>query len=387
MVRKFSTSWALSRAMQAPLHRLQSLPSPAFIVALILLVANDFALKPLFHNALTGKLSDFAGLFALTLFAATLWPRHRLLASWAIAAAFTFWKTSYAEPLIEALNDVSPLTFGRTVDLTDLMALPMIPVAVWAAPRLPTWRWPRLLQLGLVALALVAFTATSRARYVARDTMDVTQASAVDEAAFQAAFDEITDERGLRCSVCVRLSVGRVYVPEGDSDVRALIAKLDARRTLLFTVSGYDRRRGVRSLARHVRGELEDRFPDVAIIDTTTDLQTVVEGDTTVFVVRAPRGRAPEDVTRTMSSIVAELAQAHGLETNAESPARAQGLSVTALFDRTDMLLVQVIQRYSNLEALRRAVTQDLGTRLDAAFGAENVTVHHVPANPPEWVF
>ena len=84
-------------------HRLESLASPAFIAALALLVINDFALKPLLHNAVTGKVSDFAGLFALTLFVATLWPRHRRLASWAIAAAFTLWKTSYAEPLIEAV--------------------------------------------------------------------------------------------------------------------------------------------------------------------------------------------------------------------------------------------------------------------------------------------
>ena len=90
---------------------------------------NDFALKPLFHNAVTGKLSDFAGLFALTLFVATLWPQHRRLAACVIAVSFTFWKTTYAEPLIEAWNAVAPFAFGRTVDLTDLVALPMIPLA------------------------------------------------------------------------------------------------------------------------------------------------------------------------------------------------------------------------------------------------------------------
>ena len=66
--------------MPAPIGRLQSLASPAFITALALLVVNDFALKGLFHNALTGKVSDFAGLFALTLFVATLWPRHARIA-------------------------------------------------------------------------------------------------------------------------------------------------------------------------------------------------------------------------------------------------------------------------------------------------------------------
>ena len=121
--------------MLARLNRLEELPSPAFIASLALLVLNDFVLKPVFHNALTGKLSDFAGLFALTLFVATLCPSYRRVAGWAIAAAFTFWKTSYAESLIEAWNAVAPFAVGRTVDLTDLVALSMIALAVWAAPR------------------------------------------------------------------------------------------------------------------------------------------------------------------------------------------------------------------------------------------------------------
>src|SRR5688572_20824907 len=235
----------------------------------------------------------------------------------------------------------------------------MIPDAIWAAPRLTPWPFPRALQLGLVAVALVAFTATSRARYVARNTMDVTRASVVDEGALQSAFDEIAGARGLRCVVCVPLAESRIYMPEGDSDVRALIVTLEAQQTLLFTVSGYDRRRDVRSLARHVRMDLEHRFPDIAIIDTTDDLITVAEGETTVFVVRAPSGQAPEDAKRTLSSIVSSVAQAQGLEANADSSVHQQGFSMEPVFERNDVLLVRVIQRFSILEALQHAVTQD----------------------------
>ena len=42
--------------------------SPGFIIATVLLVVNDFFLKPVYHNWLTGKLSDFAGLFMFSLF-------------------------------------------------------------------------------------------------------------------------------------------------------------------------------------------------------------------------------------------------------------------------------------------------------------------------------
>jgi hypothetical protein len=57
------------------------------------------------------------------------------------------------------------------------------------------------------------------------------------------------------------------------------------------------------------------------------------------------------------------------------------------VFERNDVLLVRVIQRFSNLDALQDAVTQDLATRIEAEFGAENLTVHRVPAAPLEWVF
>jgi hypothetical protein len=268
--------------------RLESLASPPFIAALALLVANDFALKPLFHNAVTGKLSDFAGLFALTLFLAVLWPRHaRMLAAF-LAAAFAFWKTSYAEPLIESLNAVSPIAFGRTVDLTDLVALPMVPLGLWAAPRLSPWPSPRVLQFTLAAVALVAFTATSRARYAARDTMEMTPEAAIDELVLQRFFDEIADERGLRCQSCVPLSAGRVYVPRAESDVYTLIVKLDAQ-TLDFTVTGFDRERGVRVLARRIRSEIEDRFPSITVIDSKVGGAYLLAGETTIFVVRGPR--------------------------------------------------------------------------------------------------
>jgi hypothetical protein len=71
--------------------RLASLGSPAFVAALALLIVNDVALKPLLHNAVTGKLSDFAGLFALALFVATFLPRQSRVAAWVIALAFAYW--------------------------------------------------------------------------------------------------------------------------------------------------------------------------------------------------------------------------------------------------------------------------------------------------------
>jgi hypothetical protein len=378
--------------------RLELLASPAFIAALALLVLNDFLLKPVFHNALTGKLSDFTGLFALTLFTATLWPKHRRLAALAIAVAFTFWKTSHVAPLIEWLNAISPFPLGRTVDLTDLVALPMIPLAVCIAPRLTPWPLPRKLQLALVVVALVAFTATSRARSYARSTIDVTAAVAVDEIRLQAFIEALAVERGLRCQVCAPLAEGRVYVPQGHSDVRALFVKLDSRKTLSFTATGYDRERGVRVLVRRIRAEIAENFFGVEVIDFTADGFFDVMVDTTALVVRAPSQtrEADERAERALSSIVEDVARAYGL-TAAERPVlyhsgdgfepEYSSLVVTPVFEADGMLLVKVARRDSRVETVQGAMMKDLETRLANAFGSENVTRHTHASMPVEWMY
>ena len=384
--------------MRVPANRQESLASPAFLAALALLVLNDFALKPLFHTALTGKLSDFAGLFALTLFVATLWPRQRRVVALVIAAAFTFWKTTYAEPLIQWLNAVSPFPVGRTVDLTDLVALPVIPFAAWAAPQLRAWAWPKLAQLGLAAIALVAFTATSRARYVERDAMDVTRVAVVDEVALQELFDGVAEEQGLRCEVCVPVADRRVYLPVGNSDVRALIVDLDERQTLSFTVTGYDRRRGVRSLARQVRRALDERMPGVAVIDRTADLGVVVDGETTVMTIRVPSVASVAAAKEALSATVAAVAEAHGFEPDPASGThylragayrglQHGGFVLAADLDDGDVLLVRLTSRWSNARELQGVVTDDLAARLRAQFGAGNVVVHDLAPPPVEWAY
>lgn len=369
-------------------NRLESLASPAFMAALALLVLNDFVLKPLLHNASTGKLSDFAGLFALTLFVATLWPRHRRLSAWAIAAAFTFWKTSYAEPLIGLVNAISPFQLGRTVDITDVVALPMIPLAVWAAPRLGPLPLPRVLQWVLVVIALVAFTATSRVRYIARSTVDVTQAVAVDEAALQRLFDEIAEERALKCAVCVSVVEGRIYVAEGDGDVRAFLVDLEAPQTLSITVAGYDRKRGVRSLARDIRGRLAEEFPDLLVIDTATNFAAIMAGATTIFVVRIPSTESTKDAEEALSSLVASVARDHGLALDASVyHATTNDFTLGPVSHRDGVLRVRLGGRSSTTESLHRTISAELAVRLGAEFGSENVTRHDVSPPPPEWVY
>lgn len=104
--------------------RLKNLLSPPFIFCLLLLILNDFVLKAAFHNVLTGKLSDFCGLFIFPIFWSAVFPTRKSWVFIMTALLFIFWKSEYAAGFIELANNVFPIR--RTVDPTDLVALPVL---------------------------------------------------------------------------------------------------------------------------------------------------------------------------------------------------------------------------------------------------------------------
>ena len=138
------------------------LTSPGFVMSVSLLLVNDFYLKSALNNSFTGKLSDFAGLFAFTLFWLAIFPRHRRSICLTIALIFAYWKSSYSQPVLDLWNGFGLIRFSRTVDLTDLVALMVLPAAhlyprlKLSAPVAPHWA-----RAALVLIAVFAFTATS----------------------------------------------------------------------------------------------------------------------------------------------------------------------------------------------------------------------------------
>ena len=147
---------------------LNLLTSPGFAAGLLLLVANDFLLKPVFHNAVTGKLSDFAGLFVFPLFWSALAPRLRRELYALTALGFVCWKSVYAQPLIDGWNSLGLLRVGRVVDPTDLIALLFLPASyAYLRRRMASERrpWPvapqRAAACAAVLLSVLAFAATS----------------------------------------------------------------------------------------------------------------------------------------------------------------------------------------------------------------------------------
>jgi hypothetical protein len=149
--------------------RLKNLLSPFFIFSLVLLIVNDFLLKATFHNVLTGKLSDFCGLFIFPIFWSAVFPKIK---SWVFVTTgilFVFWKSEYASGLIELMNTVYPIE--RTVDPTDLLALPVLLLGWFKinGRTQPVMGNSLLARLGasfIAAVTVFSFCATSQQRYV-----------------------------------------------------------------------------------------------------------------------------------------------------------------------------------------------------------------------------
>jgi hypothetical protein len=154
-----------------------ALVSPLSLTAVAILLVNDHVLKPLWPSALTGKLSDFAGLYfapfvvLAAVFAVPFGPlRQRPLhvarvGYLTIAAAFAALKASEAtaRPLLDIASGLSfPVLI--TADPTDLAALCVLPIshAAWSAGAYARAIRPhRFLRGGALAMAALSMIATS----------------------------------------------------------------------------------------------------------------------------------------------------------------------------------------------------------------------------------
>jgi hypothetical protein len=95
------------------MRRTDILGSPAFLLGLLLLLANDFFFKYQFHNAFTGKLSDIAGLFIFPLFIAAALRSQCRWIFFGVAVFFIYWKSPLSESLLNGLSFISGLHFER----------------------------------------------------------------------------------------------------------------------------------------------------------------------------------------------------------------------------------------------------------------------------------
>ncbi len=156
--------------MNDRLHPLRATLHPAFLVTVALLLVNDHILKDsAAAGLLTGKLSDFAGLFfAPILLAALLGVRTRRGLHGAAAAVAIVFAAINLSPTLAAMWDTAAsyvYPFQTTVDPTDLVALVSIPFGLWVLePAMRSERsmsLRRLAEYAAVTVAAMGSVATS----------------------------------------------------------------------------------------------------------------------------------------------------------------------------------------------------------------------------------
>jgi hypothetical protein len=135
--------------------------SKGFVVGLIILFCNDFFFKELFHNWITGKLSDFSGLFVFAIFWAAIFPKKSKIIYVGVAAFFIFWKSPLSEPLILRINSITFLNYVRIIDWTDLIALTILPLAYRYQVHFTTKRLIKIPVIIPIFFASFLFVATS----------------------------------------------------------------------------------------------------------------------------------------------------------------------------------------------------------------------------------
>ena len=102
-----------------------------FITGLTILLLNDLILKAVYGNWITGKLSDFAGLFVFSIFWSTFLPKYKKAIFWLTSLFFIFWKSAYSQSFIDFLNGFSIIQIHRVIDYSDYISLLILPVAYY----------------------------------------------------------------------------------------------------------------------------------------------------------------------------------------------------------------------------------------------------------------
>ena len=162
------------RLLRADARPLEFLGDPRFLIALTVLLVNDHWAKAAFHNSVTGKLSDFAGLFvagALVASLAHLRPaakrgqrdRTQVASLTFLALWFTSFKISAtaATATVWLADAILPWDNAIVADPTDLISLPMVWLGAAACNRPIVWMTRDRSQKLALGVALVACTATS----------------------------------------------------------------------------------------------------------------------------------------------------------------------------------------------------------------------------------
>ena len=142
------------------MKKTNKLAHPLFLFSLFLLVLNDWYLKPVFHNEITGKLSDFTGLFAFPFFLGAIFPKYKKSLHFITFIGFLYWNSLLSQPLIDLVNQFG-IPIGRTVDVTDNIALISTLLSYQLLESPPKYAFGPIAKKLIMTAACLAFMATS----------------------------------------------------------------------------------------------------------------------------------------------------------------------------------------------------------------------------------
>lgn len=98
------------------------------VLLAIVMFLNDHIFKYTYSNTLTGKLSDFIGLFIFPIFLSFFFEKHILKILFITGLGFIYYKLPISDPFIHWLNEFLPFRIQRTVDISDFIALISLPL-------------------------------------------------------------------------------------------------------------------------------------------------------------------------------------------------------------------------------------------------------------------
>src|SRR5690554_746463 len=133
-----------------------------FLASIFLLLLNDLFLKFEYHNYLTGKLSDFAGLFAFPYFFSSFFPKKIKPIYIFSGILFVFWKSEFSQPIFDfALSN--GIGINRTVDYSDFFALTILPISYkyWNSNSQQFFEPKKALKPIIIGISCISFIATT----------------------------------------------------------------------------------------------------------------------------------------------------------------------------------------------------------------------------------
>jgi len=204
--------------------------SPLFVSALFVLLINDYFLKYQFTSWLTGKLSDFAGIFVFAQFFFALFPNKTRTTACITALSFVYWKSPLSQPLIDGWNSLAIVPVTRTVDASDLLALAMLPIArlyFFSLQRSPT---PKTLAFPVALLALVAIMGTAVPSTGHRLQFQMQDGPLPSLSSIHGVLEEVARQHQFKCVECDPKESYRMYSRDGTW----LEMNFDARTNILF---------------------------------------------------------------------------------------------------------------------------------------------------------